>query len=153
MPVYMASKTIAELMDLCLDHFQPCLLWLTKQADDHDLCQSFKVSKMTPDLSLYIMSAFLTLLRDRSFGYTFCPNKFLNKIPPQTIVNALILIIKNENSQHSSQIVLTALQILDGMTCLDLIKEFKDMSDKKSPYFKEACKHFNFYAQTLRTLS
>ena len=39
------------------------------------------------------------------------------------------------------------------MTCLDLIKEFKDLSDKKSPYFKEACKYFNFYAQTLRTLA
>jgi hypothetical protein len=48
---------------------------------------------------------------------------------------------------------MTALQILDGLTCLDLINEFKELNEKQNGYFKEICKYFNFYAQTLRTLA
>jgi hypothetical protein len=36
---------------------------------------------------------------------------------------------------------------------IDLLKEFKTLSERKNPYFKETCKHFNFLAQTLKVLT
>jgi hypothetical protein len=83
MPVYMASKTIEEFMNLVLENFSKVLTWLTQaQPSGTDLMTAFKVEEVTPELIDFILSAFLTLLRDRSFGYNYCPEKFLNKIPP-----------------------------------------------------------------------
>lgn len=48
--------------------------------------------------------------------------------------------------------MLHSVQLLDGLSCIDLVKEFKDIGDKKNPYFKEACKYFNIYASILRSL-
>lgn len=152
MHVYLASKTIEELMELVLENFMGCLLWLT-QNEAGDLAEKFKVQAVTIDLVQFVMNAFLTLLRDRPFGYSFCPDKFLHRVPPAQVVSQLVTIGKNEHSRFSKKMCMTAMEILDGMTCLDLIKEFKDLSDKKSPYFKEICKYFNIYAQTLRTLA
>jgi hypothetical protein len=45
------------------------------------------------------------------------------------------------------------LQILDGLTCVDLVKEFKNIGEKRNPYFKEACKHFSTYSSILKALA
>jgi hypothetical protein len=90
------------------------------------------------------------LLRDRPFGYTYCPSNFVSCVNPAQTVANLCKIIKNEGSKYSTEFVMHAVVILDGVTCIDLIKEFKDLNEKRNPYFKEACKQFNLYASILR---
>lgn len=42
---------------------------------------------------------------------------------------------------------------MNGLTCLDMVKEFKELNDQKNPFFKEACKYFQQYVMTLRTMA
>jgi len=130
MPVYLASKTIEELMEVVLDNFISCLLWLVQKPTIPDLNTKFKVDSLTADLIEFVMNAFLTLLRDRPFGFKFCPDSFQRRFPPKQAVPLLVFIIKNEHSKFSTQECMTALQILDGLTCLDMINECKELNEK-----------------------
>jgi hypothetical protein len=153
LPLFCTSKVIADLMDKIKQLFAKCLTLMVtpKSTPNHyNLEQEIKadlgVSELTLEIIEFIFCGFKTLLRDRSFGYTYCPTAFLNQTPPAQTITNLIAVIRNENSLYPLDFVLHSLQILDGLVCIDLVKEFKDIGDKKNPYFKEGCKYFNIYA-------
>lgn len=151
-----ASLAVGELLTVVTRTFQKCLLWFTSAAPSSvelELQAEYHVEAVTPDLIEFVFCAFKTLLRDRPFGYTYCPSNFVSCVNPALTVTNLCKIIKNEGSQYPIEFVLHAVVILDGVTCIDLIKEFKDLNEKRNPYFKEACKQFNLYASILRSLA
>ena len=55
MPVYLASKTIEELMEVVLDNFMSCLLWLVQKPTSPDLNTKFKVDSLSADLIELVM--------------------------------------------------------------------------------------------------
>lgn len=96
---------------------------------------------------------FRTLLRDRIYGYFYDLYGFVNAVPPAQTIDHLILIIKNDLGKYDIRLVQNALLILDGLTCIDMVKEFKELPDYKNPYFKEACRYFSTYVMQLRQMA
>ena len=80
-------------------------------------------------------------------------DQFFSEVPSAQTVADLVFLVKNEGERFSLEQVMNGLQVLDGLSCADLIKEFQGVDEKKNPYFKEACKYFNFYASLLRSLA
>lgn len=61
---------------------------------------------MTADVIEFVFVAFKTLLRDRSFGFSYCPNKFLECVVPAQTIQNLVTVIKNESNEFSLDFVL-----------------------------------------------
>lgn len=61
--------------------------------------------------------------------------------------------VKNEDREFPLEISIHSIMIIDGLTCIDMIKEFKVIGEQKNPYFKEACKYSNVYVLITRQIA
>lgn len=74
-------------------------------------------------------------------------------LPPNEIFFKLTVIVGNDEGVYPLKFVTSTLKVMWRIVQLDLYKEFGYENARDNPYFIEACRYYNFYAQYVQVLA
>jgi hypothetical protein len=93
--IFRASQVFnKELMLKVYEGFSDVLSWLVTEAEspmraslEQKVKTHFTLAQVTDEFVAFVFCAFKSLLRDRVYGFTFCPHAFLTTVPPSQVIS------------------------------------------------------------------